>query len=274
MYCKKCGKKLDEDIRFCDRCGQSVRQSRNQGGEARRREIKELQEERINRKLKLEEKEKKKKIKKHYKNNKRTNILALLFLALLLVFIIAIVSYKFTAERSEDAPWRTTDGSVALNSTPTPEAPSEPKQTAYAILEANNTDPVNDDGYREFNIDSIIFPYPTVFVKQNTSAGIKLSAYDQEGGGTITLTVNSPVAGQAKDLMSEFSKTCGSDVNYSRAGDGWYVIEYVQNGIINHRKSLVYNNIEYLYEFSYTENSVSANDYKKYIDYIDNHFKM
>ena len=73
MYCKKCGRKLDDDMRFCDRCGQSVRQSQNTGKEAVRREIKELQEERLNRKQKLQEKEQEKKrhfeVAGDYKNN-------------------------------------------------------------------------------------------------------------------------------------------------------------------------------------------------------------
>ncbi|MDD6483811.1 MAG: zinc ribbon domain-containing protein [Clostridiales bacterium] len=274
MYCKKCGRKLDDNMRFCDRCGQSVRQSRNSGGEARRREIKELKEERLNRRQKLEEREIKKKRQKQRKNKKRTTVLSFIFLALLLCFVAAMISYSFTAEKSQNAPWRTGDGPVALNATPTPEVSLAPTQTAYALTAEQNADPVNSDGYREYTLGGVVFPYPTVFTRQNTSAGVKLSAYDKEGGGNIALTEQSPVSGAAKDRLGEFSRSCGGDISYSRAGDGWYVIDYSQNGILYHRKALIHNNIEYGYDFSYSADSVSAKDYEEYIRYMDENFKM
>ena len=212
MYCKKCGKQLDDNMRFCDRCGQSVRQSRNKGGEARRREIKELKEERLNRKQKLQEKEIKKKQIKKRKNQKRTTILAVAFVALFLGLIAAMITWFITVKNSENAAWRTSDGSVAINSTPTPEAPAMPTQTAYAITENVNTDEVNSDGYREFKGSTPNFVYPASFIKQAAASGMKLNAYDKEGGGAITLSEQGPVSGAAKDLLSEYSQSCGGEV--------------------------------------------------------------
>lgn len=274
MYCKKCGKQLDDNMRFCERCGQSVRQSKNNSSEAKRREIKELKEERLNRKKKLEEREIKKKQVKNRKNRKRTKILAISFMALLLGLIAAMVAWFVTTKNLENALWKTTDGSVAINTTPTPDVPVVPTQTAYAIAENTNTDEVNKDGYREYKSNTLVFAYPSVFIKQGVSAGMKLNAYDKEGGGAITLCERGPVSGEAKDLLAETSQTCGGEVVYSRAGDGWYVIEYSKNDIIYHRKALLSNNIEYVYEFSYSSVSTKASDYKEYIDYMDEKFKM
>ena len=78
MYCKKCGRKLKDGMRYCDRCGLSVNQSKKGSREAREIEIQELKQERLNRKEKLQKKEtKKKRI-----NKRHMNILSAAFIIL------------------------------------------------------------------------------------------------------------------------------------------------------------------------------------------------
>ena len=71
MYCKNCGRELKDGMRFCDRCGQSVRQSNNNERAAKRREIESLKEERLNRRKKLAEAEAEKAAKKKDRQNRR-----------------------------------------------------------------------------------------------------------------------------------------------------------------------------------------------------------
>lgn len=283
MYCKKCGRQLDDGVRFCDRCGQSVRQSQNSGKEARRKELKELKEERLNRKQKLIEKEQQKQLHKENKKNnlKRTRLLALIFI-LLLFFLIIFVTYKVIVEQSENAPWRTTDGSVQLNATEEPDSTTVPSSspnssvatlptaTAYAI-----TGEANSDGYKEFNCSGIaVFPYPAVFMQQNSAGNAKLSLYDQTGGGAITLYEEGPVSLAARELMSQYAKEQTGKVSYSRAGDDWYIVETVNNDLVTHRKCLIINNIAVFYDFTYSTDSVSATSYKEQIQYMDEHFSL
>lgn len=281
MYCKKCGRKLDDDMRFCDRCGQSVRQGQQTGKEARKREIKELKEERLNRKQKLQEKDNKKKRKKNSSNKKNTKVLAVIFMLLLLI-LIAFITYRAIVKESENAAWRTSDGSVAINATEEPTqspAPTNeagvvitpaPTSTAYAI-----TTEINADGYREFKCTGgAVLPYPASFIQQNTSGNVRLNAYDQTGGGAVTLTEKGPVSGAARELMSEYAKEQSGNVKYSRAGEGWYVVETEEDGVVRHRKCLVINNIAVYYDFSYSNTSNLAEQYSKYITYMDEHFSL
>lgn len=281
MYCKKCGRKLEDGMRFCDRCGQSVRQNQQSGQEARLKEIKNLKNERLNRKQKLLEKEQKKNAKRNV-NSKKINLLAVVFIILFCILIIAVIAYNITINKSENAPWRTSDGSVELNATAIPsESPvptneagvavtSIPTSTAYAI-----TAEINPDGYREYKCSGgAIFPYPANFVQQNTGGSSRLSVYDQSGGASITLSETGPVSKEARDLMSEYAQTQEGEISYSRAGDGWYIIETANRDLINHRKCIIINNIAISYDFSYSSSSASADLYEQQISYMDEHFSL
>lgn len=282
MYCKKCGRKLEDGMRFCDRCGQSVRQNQKSGQDVRRKEIEGLKKERLNRRQKLLEKEQRKEQKKGTKRraNKKMNILAVVFVILFCILVIAIIAYNITINKSENAPWRTSDGSVELNATAVPtESPvptneagaavtAVPTSTAYAI-----TTELNADGYREYRCSGgAVFPYPSNFIQQNTGGSSRLNVYDQSGGGSINLTETGPVSDEARDLMSEYAKAQEGDISYSRAGDGWYIVETTNNDLINHRKCIIINNIAIAYDFSYSSSSSSADSYQEQIAYIDEHF--
>lgn len=178
MYCKNCGRELKNGIRFCDRCGQSVRQGKKTEAAARREELEALQEERLNRRRKMAELEAKKEEKKKKRNNlKKKNKKFIYFIAvILLIAVSAIITYIAFTANSNNAAWKTQDGSEALNATAVPTVePSDtseqntPTPTTLPIVgaETENNDPVNSDGYRVFSVSNkVSCPYPTVFTKK------------------------------------------------------------------------------------------------------------
>lgn len=269
MYCKKCGRKLEDGMRFCDRCGQSVRLSQNGG----RRED-DGQQEPLSRKQKQRDKNDRKN--QSGPASKRTAVLVVIFAVLFCILVIAVIAYNITINKSENAPWRTTDGPVEMNATavpavtPTPEgaATSPPSATAYAI-----TGEANADGYREFKCTGgAVFMYPSTFMQQNTGENARLSLYDAGGGGAITLSETGPVSGEARDLMSDYASAQEGSVSYSRAGDGWYIVETESGDFVNHRKCVIVNNIAIAYDFSYSASASAAELYKEQISYMDEHF--
>lgn len=289
MYCKNCGRELKDGTRFCDRCGQSVRQSNKMERAVRRKEIEALKAERLNRKKRMAyleaEKEAKKNRKKQIKKTKgrRNHKLIYVIAVVLIIFVSAIISYMATRRDSENAAWKTRDESVELNSTPTanvqPTADSStPQPTASALptvaAESENSDPVNDDGYRVFAVtDSLNCPYPTSFSKKNTEGDVKLNIIDTTGGAAMTVTAEKyGKSSKAYELMKEYTQSEGGTISYSRAGNDWYGVTLTKDSIIYHRKCLLINGMMIYYDFSYDKNSVSALQYETNISYIDEAF--
>ena len=278
MYCKKCGRKLKDGMRYCDRCGLSVNQSKKGSREAREIEIQELKQERINRKEKLQKKEtKKKRI-----NKRHMNILSAAFIILFCILIIAVIAYKVTIDKSQNEIWRTKDGSVEMNATSVPAAtpaPTDkngntvtpvPTATAYAL-----TGEINSDGYRVFDCgNSLTVQYPATFEKQRVNENEKLNVYDNSGGASIIVGEESASSLQAKQLMTEYTNSQTGKVSYSRAGSGWYIVETSENDIICHRKAIIVNNKIVYYDFTYSTTSSSASTYKGQIEYMDKNFSL
>ena len=90
MYCKNCGRQLKEGMRFCDRCGQSVRKSQQSGKSAKRQEIEELKAERLNRKKRLAEKEARQYVSKKRKKKKGNTFMFIVILILIAVLSVII----------------------------------------------------------------------------------------------------------------------------------------------------------------------------------------
>ena len=289
MYCKNCGRELKDGTRFCDRCGQSVKQSNKTDNAIRRKEIEALKEERLNRKRKMAaleaEKEKKKAQKKLRKKNaiRRNQKLVYVIAAVLIILLSAIISYIATRKSSENAGYKTRDESIELNSTPvatiqTSPLSSEPEPTFSQLpvvnSETENSDPVNEDGYRVFEItNNISFPYPSSFIKKSAEGDVKLNAMDAKGGAVITLT-KEKYSGpdKAYELMKEYTDTSGGTISYSRAGNDWYAVTSDKNNIVYHRKCLIVGDMMLYYDFSYDKSSVSVSQYEDNISYIDEAF--
>ena len=284
MYCKNCGRELKDGVRFCDRCGKSVRQSNQTERAARLKEIEALKEERLTRKKKLAdmeaEKREHKKKKQQARKLPRNNRLIYAAAFVLILLASAIISYIITDYKNQNAGYRTRDESIELNSTPVPtiQAATETASPSPSVLptvapEVENTDPVNSDGYREFTVDNNLkCPYPTVFIKKSAEGNTRLNLMDQTGGATLTLKEDRASGTKAAELMKEYAQTLGGTTTYSLAGDNWYGITVTKNTMVYHRKCVIDGGKSYYYDFQYDKNSVSAAEYDTYINYMDKAF--
>jgi TolA-binding protein len=290
IYCKNCGKALKDGTRFCDRCGQSVRRSQHSESSAKARQLEELQRERMRRQRMKQAQERKeerieslkKKKKQEQRQRRRKNRLVLITVVAILLFtaIIAAISFTVTTMSSDDAPWKTQDGSVNLNATaiPTmqPDNTAVPATPAPSISVAKeNNDNTDGDGYRVCSLSiGIDCPYPPGFAKNDTEEGQELNIVDSSGGATMKIYTQEYPGGTPSSLMKEYARKAGGTVDYSLAGSTWYAITIKEDGIIRHRKYVIHEESDSVayYDFEYDENSSSAADYEKYIDYIDDNF--
>lgn len=274
MYCKRCGKELDDNARFCDRCGQSVRKKPNN---SRGEHIEDNNSpERMDRREAMQNKKNKKVQQKQRiakKNKKPAVIITLIVIILLLLVVTVIISYLFYGMHSTKG-WLNKDESVALNSTINPFATEEPIVNPPTPVPKKNTasqDTEMEDGYNTFKIGAIEFHYPVSFTSKAVSGNVKLSLVEQNGGGTIEV-VQEKSAESAAALMKKFAQTEKGEVTYSLAGDGWYCATLESNGIITHRKGLVLDNQYTYYEFKYSQGSSYTEKYKEYIEHMDETF--
>lgn len=253
MYCKNCGRQLKEGMRFCDRCGQSVRKSRQSTQVTKRQEIEELKTERLNRKKRLAEKEaRQNRNKKRRKNN--GNAFIFIIVILLIAVLSTIIGYNIFAG----------DGGKG-NATPTPSA------SATVSPSATQSTTGSKKGYAEIKVGSVTCPYPSNFHSNTLEGNEKLNLTDAFGGATMIVSQEAK-SGEAKNLMAEYAAKCGN-VSYSRAGSDWYAITYEDEGVINHRKCVIRNSLAVYYDFSYNADSGSSEKYTEYIEYIDANFK-
>lgn len=267
MYCKKCGKKLENNERFCKRCGASVNGESVQ--KAKKREIEQLSKNRIRRNTRRNEQSQdndEKLFKVHI--NEKALLLIIVLAALTIMIVPAVISYNAFTKNSENAVWRTQDGSVKINeeesSTPLPKK-TEDTSTPYTITE--NT---NEDGYKEFGFDGKIFLYPSTFTKSNTGGESRLKLVDASGDGIIELRVESDFDMKPQQLMLEFAQD--NEVKSSRAGDDWYNIDLSTEANFIHRKCVVKNGAAISYTFTYSKNSKYESLYEQYIEYMDEKF--
>ncbi len=269
MYCKRCGRKLDESSRFCDRCGKSVKN--NSAEKTRKKEIEELAQSRIKRNNKLKEQENINNPKRSGISDKSVIIIILLIVALILLSSI-LITYNAWVKSSNNAIWRSQDGSVLVNATPTPEvsnsAPNESSGKPVTL-----TGNVNEDGYSVYEFDGRKFMYPSVFKKANTNDIVKLRLTDTEGEGIIELDVQNAVKSKAHDLMLQYAKdNPENEVVSSRAGADWYIIDIENSGLLTHRKCVISNGLAISYNFTYNADSRYIQLYEQYIEYMDDSF--
>lgn len=254
MYCKNCGRQLKEGMRFCDRCGQSVRKNKPSAQEAKRREIEELKNERLNRKKRLAEKEAKQ-ARNRKRKKKKSNGFAFIIVVLLIAILSMIIGYNiFSGDSNETVSPSATTGAV---STVTPAS--------------SQSSDVSKKGYAEIKIGSVTCPYPSAFHSNTTSGNEKLNLTDSFGGANMIVSQEAK-SGEPKDIMAEYASKF-SEVSYSRAGSDWYAITVQEDGVVTHRKCVVRNSLAVYYDFSYNADSASAEKYTEIIGYIDANFK-
>lgn len=263
MYCKNCGRQLKEGMRFCDRCGQSVRKNKQTEQVTKRQEIEELKAERLNRKKRLEEKEAKQAINKQRKKhrNKGGNTAVFVIVIALIAVVAFILGYKFIGSGDSGSEVGSGNQLTQNNkSTSNPSTSAEPSKSK--------------NGYATISIGNLICSYPADFRSNPTSNYEKLNLTDPLGGATMIVSQDGKTD-EPKNLMRDYLNEVGGSVadGDSHAGSDWYTITINSGDKVYHRKCIVRNGIAVYYDFIYNQGSSSESKYKEYIDYIDSNFK-
>lgn len=257
MYCKNCGRQLKEGMRFCDRCGQSVRKNKQSSQSAKRQEIEELKAERLNRKKRLAEKEAKQVRVKKRKN--KGGITAIFLIAALLIAVVScIIGYNLMLPDTQSNLPISTDVPTAT--------------TAATQIPSSATAAPSKDGYTTITIGAITCPYPSDFHSNPVTGNEKLNLTDALGGATMIVSQEGK-SGTATELMRDHVRQTGGTLTYNRAGDDWYAVTAEVSGTAYHRKCIIRNGIATYYDFSYNAQSASKQKYTEYIEYIDSNFK-
>jgi predicted nucleic acid-binding Zn ribbon protein len=262
MYCKSCGRQLKEGMRFCDRCGQSVRKNNQSVQTTKRREIEELKTERLNRKKRLAEKEAKQ-AKNKQRKKKKSNVFVFLIICILIALASWLIGYVWFAKDSTplqaDYAGQSKSSETAASATPTPTPASDTKLKS---------------GYSSITIGNIVCPYPEDFSKETTASNEKLNLSDKLSGATMIIAQEGN-SGEPKDLMKAYIKEKGGKVNdgESNATNDSYTVTIHSGGKVYHRKCIKVNNGTVYYDFTYTDSSEYESKYKEYINYIDANFK-
>lgn len=260
QYCKNCGRQLKDGMRFCDRCGQSVRKSRENGQAARHKEIEELREERLNRKKRLAEKEERQRTVREKRRKSRGRRAAIYIFVLLLITLASVlVGYFFFAGKSggnESAPGVITEQTVT----------AAPVQTAA---------PAQSGEYAEITVGNVRCPYPAAFHSGSTSGNVKMSLTDPLGGAKMVISqevIEGELTELAKGYLSQIGATSATEMK-SNDSESSYTVTAEVNGTVYHRKCVVRNKLAVYYDFEYSASSGSASAYQKYIETIDSRFK-
>lgn len=275
QYCKNCGKQLKDGARFCERCGQSVRQGRKSRRSKKQEQIEKLQRERLERKRRQEQREsieKKRRERKREKRRKQSKILLAVAGVVAAVLIIAVISFIATMMSSSNEDWVTNgiSADVTASALPTMQ-PSETEGPA-------TPEPVSEkSNYTTYTLSNDMdIPYPKTFIDDAAEGNEELRIYDEKGDGIMSVTVEEYPGGTPSELMKKFANSEEGRETYSLAGSGWYGITIESDERVLHRKYLVdtENDLSVYYDFEYDADSEYADEYSKYIDYIDKSFSI
>lgn len=293
MYCKNCGKYLEDGTRFCDRCGQSVRKSASSEQAVRHQNIEELKEERLNRKKRLAEMEAREAMKnkrKKKRQNQNRKIAAFLLIVILLAAVSIIVTYRLTRSSSNlaggnseqtDAVSTPAVNTQAAQPNTQPNNQTSQNTTAGTSSGASTAGTSSEDGtsagtssaadgeYRVFEINNVACPYPSDFSKKTVSGKEKLSLVDSVGGGVMSISQEQNVSGTPAELMKDYAGTIGVSPSYSLADKDSYAITTEKNNTIYHRKCIISGSTAIYYDFQYSAMSSSRARYEQCIAYID-----
>lgn len=285
MYCKNCGKYLEEGTRFCDRCGQSVRKSANSEQAVRHQNIEELKEERLNRKKRLAEMEAREamKNKKKQKRRRQNQRLAVFLIVVFLLAVFSIVvayrlmrsSSPITDENNVSAvqspqPTQQTVGGAIVNSQTSVSGNSQTTQNPQSAAGVSS-----DNGeYRVFEINNVACPYPSDFSKKATNGNEKLSLVDAAGGGIMSINYEQGVKSTPAELMKDYAGTVGGNASYSLADKNGYAITMEKSNTIYHRKCIVSGSSAIYYDFQYSAMSSSRARYEQCIAYMDSNMTV
>ncbi|MBQ2669461.1 MAG: zinc-ribbon domain-containing protein [Clostridia bacterium] len=259
QYCKNCGRQLKDGMRFCDRCGQSVRKAQESGQAARHREINELREERLNRRKRLAEKEERQIRAKENKRKKNGKNIAIYILVILLIAVASVLIGFLLAGGSNSS---TTSKSSSQTATTKP-------YSTPVVTEA----PAAAGTFSEITVGNVRCPYPSGFHSGTVSGNEKMNLTDPLGGAKMIIAQEAK-GGDPIDLAKAYSNSVGASTpDDMRKGDDWYSVTATVNGTVHHRKSIIRNGLSVYYDFEYEKSSGSASTYEGFIEEIDKNFK-
>ena len=271
QYCRNCGRQLPAGKRFCDRCGQSVRQSRNTEIFKKQQQIEKLQKDRLERKRRQDEREaieKERQARRREMRRKQNKVLVWILASVAAVVAVAIVSFIVTTIGSKDDEWKTSAiGSLDATSVPT----MQPSVTAEPSPEVTPESKVSYGTYILSN--DMNFSYPKSFTEASGDEDAELSFEDSYGAEIDVYLVEYP-GGTAAGLMQKFVSKQGGEKIDSDTGNDWYSVT-VQNGDkILHRKCIIdmENDLIVYYDLKYSEIDTDIEDYEAYIEYMDSKF--
>lgn len=252
MYCKNCGKELPDNARFCDRCNMSVRKK-----EGKLEAIEELKEERLARNKAKAIEARFKKIQK-VKRRRRNLVIGFVVFVILAGAVSVLSSYIFTR-----------------NSPTTLTKVEEYRQTqapgSVKDQDSNDDKEVNSDGYISRTEYGVEFAYPRSFAESGVTGK---TFKDTNGDGSITIEKKTAESG-AVELMEEYRNNIkNAKVKDSLASASGYSITLTADDIVYHKKAAIADGAEVSYEMTYPTSSVHTQEYEKYIEYMDEHFKV
>lgn len=250
MYCKNCGKELPDNARFCDKCNMSVRKK-----EGKMDMIEELKEERLARQKAHEIEARLKKIKKV--KRKRYRAVALIILGVIAVWG-AIVGFSF---------WNNYKDSTLRDAQPELKATEMPEATPEA------TDAAENDEYSSITVDGIEITYPTVFSETEVEDIDCVASFSNEEGNARLIIDRKTATQTPNELMDEYYRSVlNAKSEKSSATDEGYTITLSAGTKIHHKKCLIKDGEAISYEIIYPKDS--AQDYEKYIEYMDEKFTV
>lgn len=266
MYCKKCGKLLPPDARFCDRCNTSVRKKNG-----RMDKIEDLKEERLARRKAKAVEQRLQNIKK-IKRRRRGIVLGVIITLTVLGISSAVVSNIVVSKQSvlnnpiDTAPDKTDE-------------PSAPSPTAIIISGGSVTaaptekPSVNRDGYIVTETDGKSFAYPANFTSDSSAPTALLSLVDSMGDAKIIVSKGTASAMDAAEAMKKYKDSSGLSVTHASTNEDCYSITGTRNGNIYHRFGIVETGIEFYYEICYPASSSKSDSYDSYAEYMDEYLK-
>ncbi|MBP3359714.1 MAG: zinc ribbon domain-containing protein [Clostridia bacterium] len=277
MYCKKCGKKLSDSARFCDRCGQPSgtapkKTQRPAAPQNRTQTLSKRQQDSYDRYRKKQlQKEAEKK-----RRRKRTRIITIWVILIALLGSVGggLYAYYYTMKNS-GGDWTGANASASpadtQQSSPLPSASSETAQAAASATASAAQDNSGCEIYID-NAYGFKCPYPAKFETGTLSnRNTRLSLKDPDGDGEMLISYEKISETQtAANLMRDYVKGIGVSADFNRAGENWYEVDFTRNGKVNHRKAVIIEKNKYVYfDFTYNENTEHKKVYDSYIDYAD-----
>lgn len=261
MKCKRCGKEINKNAKFCENCGARIQETSSAGhSKSKKTEPK--------------------------RNNTLMVVLLCILIGIMIFVAAAVGAYMFmdngssVLKESYDKRDKAAAEITAAPATAEPAANTEkpdntPKPTAKPV--SNETENhIAEPTYKIYSDTEMGFScaYPTHFEKynDNTDEGrYTLQTSDKSVSLRICAEKNDADITLAQS-MSMFKTKNPGDIEYSKTGNTYYAIRINDNGICRYRYLVSKNEKLYWFDFNYPEEYRDI--YEGYIDHIYRSFTV